>query len=142
MQFKPKSEEECNRFETFPKGNYDFEVIEAADKISKERNEMIELKIAIYNEQNRRSQIFDYLLEKMAYKLRHFCGAAGLMEHYEAGTLTAHMCVGKTGVAEIGIQKATTQYKEKNVVVDYLLDGAKQGEKTEASTSTQDDLPF
>ena len=55
------------------------------------------------------------------------------------------MCVGKTGIAEIGIQKdKTRQYKDKNVVLDYVAPKEGQAVETQPAmgATTNDDLPF
>lgn len=91
----------------------------AADKISKTGNEMIELKLNVFGE-NQEAHVFDYLLEKMAFKLRHFAEATGLIGEYERGELEALSCLNKMGYAKIGIDKGNGNFPPKNTVVDYL----------------------
>ena len=113
------SEEELIQSSLLPAGVYPFEVMMAADKISKTGNEMIELKLNVFGD-NQEAHVFDYLLEKMAFKLRHFAEATGLIGEYERGELEALSCLNKMGYAKIGIDKGNGSFPPKNTVVDYL----------------------
>lgn len=144
MQFTPKTEKEVAEAGLLPKGTYDFEIVEAKDKVSKSNNEMIELKVAIYDENGSARFIFDYLLESVAYKLRHAAYACGLGAHYENGVLSAHDFVGKSGQAEVIIQKDKTgQYSDKNSVRDYVVGANGTAHKNgNASADLNDEVPF
>lgn len=120
MNFTPKTEAEVSAFELFPVGEYDFDVIKATDEISSAGNEMIKLELDIYAANGNKTRVFDYLLEVLAYKLKHFCDCVGLSKEYEEGKLNAAKCKGKAGRCKIGIQKDKTgEYPDKNVVKDY-----------------------
>ena len=119
MRFTPMTEDELILSSLLPAGIYPFEVMMAADKISKTGNEMIELKLNVFGE-NQEAHVFDYMLEKMAFKLRHFAEATGLISEYERGELEALSCLNKTGYAKIGIDKGNGNFPPKNTVVDYL----------------------
>jgi hypothetical protein len=119
MQFKPKSEDDIKRESLAPVGEYDFEVTSAEDKVSKNQSEMIALKLNVYVDGKPR-QMRDWLLESMAYKLRHFCGATGLLPKYEAGTLKAEDCVGRAGRLTV-IIKDDPQYGPQNSIKDYMV---------------------
>lgn len=137
MKFKPKSDEELNAFDLFPAGEYDFEVIKALDEVSKKGNEMIKLELDIYSANGGKTRVFDYLLESVAYKIKHFCKETGLMNLYEQGSLSADICKNKSGRCTIGIQKDKTgEYPDKNVVKDY----GKKGSKINHSLNMQDDI--
>jgi len=151
MNFKPKSEQECGRL--LPEGIFDFEIMDAKEKVSKSGNDMIELKLAIWEGESISCYLFDYLLESVAYKLRHCAEACGLLEQYEAGTLQAGKLIGKTGRVKISIQKdKTDQYPDKNNIKDYLTKDksasvpAKDIQPTIFSDGSpvpsEDDLPF
>ncbi len=121
MKFAPKTEKEVAEEGLLPRGEYGFEVVSAENKISRANNEMIELKLNIFDEHGDARSIFDYLLESMARKLRHAAEACGLLTEYESGDLDALDFVGKSGTLKIGIQKDKTgQYPDKNVVTDYV----------------------
>lgn len=157
MNFAPKTEEEIKKDALLPAGDYDFEVIEAADKISKTSgNPMIALKLNVYSGDGGTRHVYDYLMEQMAYKLRHFCQFTGLIEKYQAGTLTAQDCLGRVGRVSLR-QKIQDGYDPKNEVKDYVNANAATVEtpaqKAPAATPTasasspqslenQDDIPF
>lgn len=132
MKFTPKSEKQINEANLLPdKTKASFEVLESEDQQSKSGNEMIKMKVAIFLNGEQKTVLFDYLLEAMAFKLRHFCQNTGLIEKYENGELTAADCMGKIGDCIIGIQKDKTgAYPDKNVIKDYI-----------ESTQTED-IPF
>lgn len=152
MQFTPRSEKEVSQYSLIPKGEYDFEVLEAEDCVSKNSgNEQIKLKLGLYVGDKRRL-VWDYLLPALEYKLRHFCDSVGLLAKYENGTLTAEDCVGRSGKCKIDIQRDPGGfYEDKNVVKDYVLRPAKPLKATqekeepkaqEPQEPPQDDLPF
>ncbi len=98
---------------------------------------MIKLEIDIYTPTGKKSRVFDYLLESIPYKLKHFCEAVGLLVEYESGILSADMCLNRAGRCNIGIQHDKTgEYSDKNVVRDYC----KQVKKS--NDINEEDLPF
>lgn len=150
MNFSPKTAEELQLAELMPEGEYDFKVLSAEDAVSKKGNDMLKLKLAVYVGQ-REYHVFDYLLEAMAFKLRHFCESTGLLDHYEDGTLTAGDCDGAAGIVAIEIEKPKegSKYGPKNVVSDYISWDAVKIEPTPAKPKASaqepldgDDIPF
>lgn len=147
MRFTPKTEEQLQEENLIPQGTYDFEVVEAKDRVSKSGNDMIELKLCVYDQNGSPRTVFDYLLESMSYKLKHFCDAVGLAHKYTDGTLADHDCMGKAGKVMIIQQPPQNGYAAKNSVRDYIVMDDKNSEKTAAKTSDEktelnDDLPF
>lgn len=157
MRFTPKTENEIQAENLFPDGDYDFEVVEAKDGQSKRGSDMITINMKVYGPNGRTQFVRDYLLEAMAYKLRHFCEATGLLADYDAGTLTDGKVMGRTGrvklVTESGRKNPTTgaDYPARNAVKDYVTDGAKPnippvtagGGPTDGSGGMEDDdIPF
>lgn len=137
MNFTPKKDEELNSFDVFPKGEYDFEVVKAVDETSKAGNTMIKLEIDIFAPNGKKSRVFDYLLESLAYKLKHFCQAVGLHDEYEEGNINADMCFNRSGKCIISIKHDKTgNYPDKNEVRDYC----KIEKKIDDINS--EDLPF
>jgi hypothetical protein len=134
MNFTPRSEQECERLKSnlLVKGEYDFEIVSAVDKVSTAGNEMIELRVKIFDSFGQPvNQIFDYLLntDRMAYKLRHCCRACGLLSEYESKRLDSSQFVGHTGKCLIDVQKDKSgSFPDRNVITDY--------------TSEKDELPF
>ena len=123
MRFQPKSEKEIQdeRFPVLSPGKYHFEVLDAQEKVSKNGNPMIMVKLKILDQGfNVLGYVQDFLMEAIPYKLRHAAYVCGLGDHYELGALQANMFHGKTGVLELVIQKDKSgQYPDKNSVQDY-----------------------
>ncbi len=146
MRFTPKTEKEISESNMLPEGEYTFEVSSGADKISKSGNEMIELWVRVYKPDGTFNQVADYLLESIAYKLRHAAEACGLLDKYEAGTILGTDFIGKTGTLKLGIQKDKTgAYPDKNTIKDYIL--PKEGESRVAlpkdkNDGLEDAIPF
>jgi len=150
MKFNPKTEKQLVEENLLPDGVYDFRVMEAKDTQSRGGNDMIALKLEIYTDAGSRT-VFDYLLEKMAFKLRHFCAAVGQMEAYESGTMRAENLVDLCGQCRLMQQPAKDSYPAKNAVRDYIVPKAKGGEHasepaTESAPASpdggKDDIPF
>lgn len=139
MKFKPLSEKEIKEMGLVPEGIYSFEILDAESKKSKNDNEMIELKLAIFDAGGTAHYIFDYITgnERMMFKLRHLAHACGLEDQYETGTLEDEDLKGKTGQCKIGIQKGSAQYPaDKNVVKDYIVPIG------ESESLKNDSIPF
>lgn len=144
MKFTPKTEEQLkaeNSYPVFPEGEYGYEVIKAEDKTSAKGNEMIVLTLRVFGPHDKTTLVNDYLLEAMEFKLRHFCVSTGLGGAYEAGTLTAGSCHGRSGKVYLDIQpeKQGTDkegnpktFPPKNVVKDYVV----------STLKPEDDVPF
>jgi hypothetical protein len=141
MQFAPKTEKQLVEENLIPAGTYPFEVAQAESKRSKGGNEMIELNVRIFLDDGRSRFIRDYLLEKLAFKLFHFCTYTGLAKEYEAGTLQAQDCNGRTGFAKIGIKKDKTgEYPDQNAILDYVRPEMKSSGVTERPQPTAEQL--
>ncbi len=147
MRFTPKTEAQVSSGALFPKGNYDFEVVEAKDTISKSSsNNMLALQLLIYDQQGHSKRVFDYLLdtENAAYKLRHFAEAVGLLAAYATGDIKAEDCMGRTGRCKVAISKdKTEEYPDKNTITDYIYEKA-NGNAPTVKTPEDDDeqIPF
>lgn len=161
MKFAPLTEEEAKPeskpFPVWPSGIYDFEVVGGYDKLSKKKivdgvekggNEMIELKIKIFNSEGEEKIIFDYLLESVSYKLRHAAEACGMLAKYNDGELVGSDFDGCTGKLKIRLGKPSTEYPDpKNEVVDYVVGAEpvkqkpKDGKKS-PSDKLDDSIPF
>lgn len=145
MQFQPKTENDCKgSFKPIPKGEYDFEVLEASDETSKSGNDMIKINMAIWQGDRVLCRVFDYLLPAMEAKLRHACDACGLLDRYQSGNLQASDFMGRTGKVKIKIKKATAEYAEKNEVEDYVCRPAKilGSQRNVEQKPNDENLPF
>lgn len=153
MKVTTYTDKQLNEMRLMAEGVYPFEVTSAVDKISKAGNEMIELKLKVFKEDGGFNLINDYLLDSMAYKIRHACEACGLLQNYEAGQLEAADFVGKQGVVKIGIQKGDMGYEDRNQVKDYVVDKNGKPDQKAAAIAMRapapkkddilgDDIPF
>lgn len=119
MNFTPKTEEELQRDELSPAGDYQFRVIAASEETSKKTgNPMIKVKLELEDG----NHVYDYLIATFERKIRHFCAAVGLLEKYDTGSLAARDCMGCEGLAKIVIKPAQGNFSAKNEVKDYLVD--------------------
>lgn len=123
MQVTPKTEEQVQPL-VLPAGEYDAFTRTAKDKVSKSDNEMIELMLSVWDGQGNETMVFDYLLDAMPLKLRHFCIAAGIEEAYQAGELTAELCQEHNVRVKLKIDEGSGAWPRSNKVVDYLAPAA------------------
>lgn len=119
MRVTPKTEAEIQEANLLPEGRYDFEVTHAHEGVSKKGNEMITVELTIFTESGGRRKLTDYLMEAMAFKLRHFCEVTGIIDAYNAGGLDADNLHGLTGRVQLGKEEAKGNFKAKNTVLDY-----------------------
>ena len=149
MRFTPRTPEEIQSMTLIAPGTYDFTVVESKEMLSKSGNEMIKLQLKVWDMNGNERSVFDYLLEAMAFKLRHFCEATGLLNKYEEGGFNAEDCLGKSGKVEIIIQEGNfkpdgSKYADKNAVKDYCkpIDGAKVDAPKSDDFDNSDEIPF
>ena len=129
LSFTPKTEEQIAEENLVPDGEYPFEVIKAEEAISKKTGDpMIKLKLCIFTDDGPAGErhVYDYLIQTMDFKLRHFCACTGLLERYETGTLEAEDCNGRTGHCIVKTEKQAG-YKPKNAVKDYVVPKQPEG---------------
>ncbi len=147
MRFEPKSEKEIAEAGLLSAGEYDFEVYEATEKVSKAGNDMVELAIWVYDQAGTKHRVRDWLVggEKSIYKVSHFAKSVGLYEAYESGDMPADVMVGKVGRSKVGIRKDTTgQYADQNSILDYVeMNGARPPSTVQKGpVDLDDEIPF
>jgi hypothetical protein len=141
MRVTPKTEKQIAEEGMFPAGIYSAEVVKAEDTVSKAGNDMIALTLRVYHG-DRTALVNDYLLDSMAYKVRHAAGSMGLLDSYEMGALVADDMVGKSVTVKLNVQKDKSgQYPDKNGIADYL-DGNAQKTPVGAGAALDDEIPF
>jgi hypothetical protein len=118
MKFTPKNEEELAIDGLLPEGTYDFEVIEAENKTSKSGNEMIVVKLKVYDLNGGFRFVTDYLLEAFLPKLLSFAVTTGTRKAYDAGEYTSYDVLNASGKVQIKIVPAG-EYPAKNEVKIY-----------------------
>lgn len=147
MDFEPLTEEQIEKERNQPleAGIYDFDCIECVQKESSKGDPMFAIKIKVYG-RDRNQNVYDYLLAsgKMAFKLKHFCDATGLVKQYEKGSLHEFDLLNKSGKVEIVIQAGNEQYPNpKNSVRDYHVGMESKGlEPIPAQNFDNDSIPF
>jgi hypothetical protein len=151
MKFTPKTEDQLREESLMPAGTYDFEVVEASNEKSKKGNDMIKVKLQLWDRNGDTRFLYDYLMEAMMFKLLHFCEATGLSQMFQAGNLSAENCLGRTGKVKIKVGEAQNGYAPKNEVKDYVSPQAGQGMAARAASAAPvasnapadtDDVPF
>lgn len=175
MRYTPYTEAEIQSMNLIDEGEYPFEVIEiiTVDKYGlpmrdKNGNDMVKLKLLLWDNQNRQRTLYTYLSGDgaLAYKLRHFARSIGMIDHYEQGTFNIEQTIGKSGRAEIVIRKGNLKldgsgemWPDKNDVKDFIVaspEASKIYDEREAagyinmalqqnasqSAEFEDDIPF
>jgi hypothetical protein len=118
MRVTPKTDEELNPL--LMPGEYDAEVYQAEEKVSQKGNEMIEIRLKVYHDGGTPILLRDWLLDSVPEKLKRFCEAAGLIDLYEAGELTAEGCCGASVRVKLKI-KNDPQYGDQNSIGGYVV---------------------
>lgn len=145
MNFTPKTEKEIQEDGLLAEGIYDFEVAEAENKTSAKGNDMIELKLHVFDGNGNPRIVMDYLLASIMYKLRHAADACQVLDKYDAGSLDASDFLGKSGKVKIKIDKDKTgQYADKNGVKDYVKreNMVEAGNAPKVAADLDDEIPF
>lgn len=142
MKVTPKSDKELSN--VYLPGKYDAEIVDAQNTVSKAGNDMIKLQLRVFDGQAGSQFIFDYLLDSIAYKIKHAAQACGLLDKYNARELDASDFLGKGCQVKLKVQEdAEGKYKDKNVISDYVISDKPEVEKTKNKVSDIDDsIPF
>ena len=148
MQFQPKTDEQLADEAMLPEGVYDFTIDKATDTTSKKTGDpMIAVEMTLFSDKGDR-RIKDWLMEKMAWKLKHFAFSVGLGKEYEAGTLDATALVGRSGKVTLKKGKPQGDFAPRNEVRDYVVPSEAEASTTKpanrvpAPTAGADEPPF
>ena len=145
MRVNPMSEKEIAEANLWPAGTYDYEIIEAEEQTSKAGNDMIALRVKLFNAQGSSIVVDDYLVDspKAAYKVRHCAEASSLLGEYEKGELLARDLTHRTGKCKVVVSKDRNgQYPDKNQVADYLRPDSAAPAAPKPAPSIDDEIPF
>lgn len=167
MRFTPLTDEEIEtQRRQLELGESDFEILEADAQTSKAGNDMIVLKINIYDKKGSSGIVYDYLImyeengtvpkDKIAFahwKTKSVCKSIGKEENYNKGDLEPYMFPGQAGKCITKMQKDKTgKYHDKVVIDEYLptenpkkIEPAKNitlDNKKEEDEPFDDDIPF
>lgn len=144
--YVPKTEDQLAKEGLLPEGIYDFEIIETSDRPSKKGNEMIMLKLCVFDTDGSQHYIFDYIVFGSNFgerKLRKAAEACGLMEIYDSGHLNDRSFFGATGKVLLKRQDGNGEFPPKNVVGEYCPREAEAAPAPRSSREiTGDDIPF
>lgn len=144
MRVKPVSSEEANSGgaeEPFKPGEYDFTIQEAAETTSQAGNDMLKLKLHVFNRDGEKRTVFDYILSSQAgqWKARHMMESIGMTRQYEAGDIDPIEISERTGRLKLGIAPATAQYPAQNKVQDYVA--AKSAPQSARAAPAREKVP-
>lgn len=152
LKFQPKTEDQLKPL--LQPGEYAFETLTATAKKSKNGNDMIQILLKVYRGDGTTHLIYDYLMNSVEYKIKHYCDSVGLEEKYNQGFLEEWDFKNKCGIAKVYISKDKEgKYPDRNAVSDYLKQNSnvvsieKKGIKTEPLEKVEedkfdDDIPF
>lgn len=148
--YTPKSEEQLVKEGLLSKGEYDFEVTESVEGLSKKQNTMLVLDVTVFGPDGERKYVKDYIAFGSNFgerKFRHAADACGLTAQYEAGTLRGPDFKGACGRALVDIDE-NPGYSPKNVIKDYVKrkdedeDEAAVAAPAKAPADLDDEIPF
>lgn len=156
MKFTPLSDQEISQGNLIKPGEYDFQVIEAEERISKKGNAYINLKLMIWDEEGKERTFFANLA--WIKILKNFCDATELADKYQHGEVLPEDCLNRTGRCYVGIEEGKADdrggfYPSKNVVeafhpakksfTAFAKRSIPQQQQTNLATDfEEDDLPF
>lgn len=147
MRYTPHSDESLNKLNLLTPGIHDFEVVETDERTSKKGNDMVVLKLHVFEEDGTPRIVFDYLGDFMPHKFKHAADACGLTEEYADGSINASLFMGKCGKCEIITQPAQGDYLERSGVKDYVKRTGQETDappirKTTIAEDLDDSIPF
>lgn len=138
FNYDPTQAEEKN-FICLPNGDYEIEIVNVEQKVSKAGNDMLELMINAYDQVGRKVQIFDYIVNPSGlWKLKKICNASGIEF---TGEIEEQNLVGLSLMARVTLRKATEKYPERNQIADYLSGITKPTSVTINEQKAEDGIP-
>lgn len=144
MKHTPQTDEQIAASGLLEAGTYDFEVRTAEDKTSSKGNEMIEVKLNVFDTDGSVKQITDWIMPQMAKKFKHFHNATDMMAKYESGSLVADDVIGKTGKCMIKQEPYTNKdgLKVMSNKVDDYVKRENLGTEPMNKDVAEDSIPF
>lgn len=142
MKYTAHTDETLNKLNLLTPGIHDFEVIETDDKPSAKGNDMITLKVNVFDEEGTPRIVFDYLGEFMPHKLKHAAEACGLANEYANGGLSHELFLNRTGKCEIATSPAKGEYLERSIIKDYVKPSDAPSARPVISKDLDDEIPF
>jgi len=127
----------------FPAGEYDAELLECQEKVSKADNPMYELKWRIFGDNGQNMQLTSYIaFPKMTFQLKRLAQARGKLKEFEKNKFNPADFIGSSVRLVLKVEKPkVTGLDEKNAVAGYLpIDGEKP--KLPDNPVVDSDIPF
>ena len=128
-------------FSCLPNGEYEVEIVNVEDKISKSSgNPMLELTLIAYGDEGEEVRVFDYIVNPSTlWKLKSICRCCDI--DFD-GTLEEQLLEGKRMRAELKVRPATEKYPEKNQVSKYVSGVAVKNTTPKSAIPKGDEPPF
>ena len=119
FEFNPK-EAEDKTFICLPAGEYEAEIVNAENKVSKSSGKpMIELQMNCHATDGNTVRVFDYIVNPSSlWKLKSICRCCGM--DFNEGKIDEQLLVGRRMSVKLKVRPATDKYSEKNEVFAYL----------------------
>lgn len=119
MRVTPKTDEELSN--VWNGGWYPATIENAVETKSKKGADMIVVTLKVYdNDSGRSKEIKDYIVDAVAYKVKHICDACGVLADYEKQIVNPAKLVSVNVEVKLKItQDDTGTYPDKNEVTDY-----------------------
>lgn len=122
MKFTPLTEAELLRQTMqIQEGPVDFCIQEANEKISSAGNNMIEMKLKVYDSEGIQALIFDYITPHSQWRIKQLLESVGYADVYEKGEVPANFLVGLNGKAFAVIQKDKKGVHPPKPVIKYYM---------------------
>lgn len=124
------TESEIAALGILPEGDYSFQVLNAADDISKKGNDMIVLDLCVFAPEGGERKVRDYLVPGTPWgvkKIHDFAHGVGLGGKYDSGEFTADDCLDRTGWCKVRVEKGKAKedgsgnFPDRNAVAWYLV---------------------
>jgi len=145
FDYDPKDGEEKG-FTVLPSGDYEIEIKNVIEKVSKAGNDMLEVSICVYGADGITARVFDYIVNPSTiYKLKSICRCIGF--EFE-GTIDEELLIGKRMLANVSVRPPKDGYAERNEIKRYLsgMPDAKPAPTAPiedlAVTPSDDSIPF
>ena len=119
FEFNPR-EAEDKTFICLPAGDYEAEIVNAENKVSKSSGKpMIELQMNCHATDGNAVRVFDYIVNPSSlWKLKSICRCCGM--DFNEGKIDEQLLVGRRMSVKLKVRPATDKYSEKNEVFAYL----------------------
>lgn len=138
FKYDVMSEQEAmqERFQLLKEGEYDAVIKHSEDKQSATGNPMMDMTLAVFDENGRAHDVRDFLVftKSMMWRVIHFAKSASLIKEYESENLCSKTAANKSVRIKLVIEEGSlipedklkgkqsgTKYPSKNKVADYLV---------------------